>query len=89
MGDAYMELDNVAEAAASYVKAAANDNTFTSPFYLLRAGMAYEMAGDYAKAIAAYNRIKADYPNSNEGFSIELNSSGDDSILKETFDRIS
>ena len=41
--------------------------------YLLRAGMAYEMAGDYAKAIAAYNKIKADYPNSNEGFSIEKN----------------
>ena len=71
MGDAYMELDKVAEAAASYEKAAANENTFSSPFYLLRAGIAYEMAGNYQKAIDTYKRIKAEYPNSNEAFSIE------------------
>ena len=74
LADAYMELDNVAEAAKCYENAAVKSaNSFTSPMYLLRAGMAYEMAGDYAKAIAAYNKIKADYPNSNEGFSIEKN----------------
>mgnify|MGYP006377786675 FL=1 len=69
-----MELGNVAEAAKAYENAAAKSaNSFTSPMYLLRAGMAYEMAGNYAKAIAAYNKIKADYPNSNEGLSIEKN----------------
>ena len=71
MGDAYMELDKVAEAAKAYENAAANANTFTSPFYLLRAGMAYEMVGNYQKAIDTYKRIKAEYPNSNEAFSIE------------------
>ena len=71
MGDAYMELDKVAEAAAAYEKAAANKNSFTSPFYMLRAGMAYEMAGNYQKAIDTYKSLKAEYPNSNEAFSIE------------------
>ena len=72
MADANMELNNVAEAAKCYESAAVkSENGFTSPMYLLRAGMAYEMAGNYQKAIEIYNRIKADYPNSNEGFSIE------------------
>lgn len=72
MADAYMELDNVAEAAKCYESAALkSENGFTSPMYLLRAGMAYEMAGNYQKAIEVYKKIKADYPNSNEGFSIE------------------
>lgn len=72
MADAYMELDNVAEAAKCYESAAVkSENGFTSPMYLLRAGMAYEMAGNYQKAIEVYKKIKADYPNSNEGFSIE------------------
>ena len=74
LADAYMELDNVAEAAATYVKAAnKSENTLTSPMYLLRAGMAYEMIGDYQKALNAYNEIKKEYPTSNEGFSIEKN----------------
>ena len=72
LADAYMELGNVAEAAKCYVSAPKKSaNSFTSPMYLLRAGMAYEMVGDYQNAINVYNTIKADYPNSNEGFSIE------------------
>lgn len=74
MGDAYMELDNVAEAAKCYESAAIkSENSFTSPMYLLRAGMAYEMTANYQKAIDTYKKIKADYPNSNEAFSIEKN----------------
>lgn len=72
MGDAYMELDNVAEAAQCYESASVKSaNSFTSPMYLLRAGMAYEMVGNYQKAIDSYKKIKADYPTSNEAFSIE------------------
>ena len=74
MGDAYMELDNVAEAAKCYEKAAKESkNSFTSPMYLVRAGFAYEMVGDYTKALEMYKIIKAEYPNSNEGFTIEKN----------------
>lgn len=72
LADSYMELDNIAEAAKNYEKAAVkSQNTFTSPMYLLRAGMAYEMLGNYAKAIEVYQIIKSEYPNSNEGFGIE------------------
>ncbi|MBR6775371.1 MAG: tetratricopeptide repeat protein [Bacteroidales bacterium] len=72
MGDAYMELDNVAEAAKCYESAALKSaNSFSSPMYLLRAGMAYEMIANYPKAVEVYKRIKADYPTSNEAFSIE------------------
>lgn len=72
LADAYMELDKVAEAAAAYEKAAnKSENTLTSPMYLLRAGMAYELAGNYQQALNVYNKIKKDYPTSNEGFSID------------------
>lgn len=72
IGDAYMELGNIAEAAKYYEQAAfSSKNTFTSPMHMLRAGMAYEMNGNYDKAIELYKKIKADYPTSNEAFSIE------------------
>lgn len=74
MGDAYMELGNVAEAAKCYEKAAKESkNTFTSPMMLLKAGYAYEMVEDYQKALEMYKLIKSDYINSNEGFNIEKN----------------
>lgn len=74
LADAYMELDNLTEAVKCYEEAATESaNSFTSPMYLLRAGIVYEMLGNYAKAIEMYNVIKADYPNSPEGFSIEKN----------------
>lgn len=74
MGDAYMELDNAAEAAKCYEKAALESkNSFTSPMMLMKAGFAYEMVNNYQKALEVYKIIKAEYPNSNEGFSIEKN----------------
>lgn len=74
MGDAYMELDNAAEAAKCYEKAALESkNSFTSPMMLMKAGFAYEMVNNYQKALDMYKIIKAEYPNSNEGFSIEKN----------------
>lgn len=72
MGDAYLELENAAEAAKCYEKAAKESaNSFTSPMFLMKAGLAYEMVEDYQKALEMYKIIKAEYPNSNEGFSIE------------------
>ena len=74
MGDAYLELENVAEAAKCYEKAAKESaNTFTSPMFLMKAGLAYEMLENYQKALDMYKLIKSDYPTSNEGFNIEKN----------------
>ena len=72
MGDAYMELDNAAEAAKCYERAASETaNSFTGPMFLMRAGLAYEMVENYKKALDMYKTIKAEYPNSNEGFNID------------------
>ena len=74
MGDAYLELDNPAEAAKCYERAALDSkNSFTSPMMLMKAGYSYEMVDNFEKALEMYNIIKTEYPNSNEGFSIEKN----------------
>jgi tetratricopeptide (TPR) repeat protein len=72
IGDVYMELDEPQTAAGYYISAAEmNDNDFTSPVFFLKAGWAYEVAGDYEKALEIYERIKFDYPASNEAREIE------------------
>lgn len=74
MGDAYLELDNAAEAAKCYERAALDSkNSFTSPMMLMKAGYSYEMVENYQKALEMYKIIQTEYPNSNEGFSIEKN----------------
>ena len=74
MGDAYMELDNVAEAAACYEKAAKDTkNITTSPMFLMKAGYAYEMVENYTKALEMYNIISSEYPTNTEGFHVLKN----------------
>jgi len=71
-GDAYMELDNVAEALSYYEKAVSeSDNDFTSPIYLQKAGFAAEKAGKFDKAIDYYTQVKEKYPTTNEGRNAE------------------
>lgn len=67
IGDCYMELGNYSNAAASYAKAAnTNSNRWFTPSYLMKLGLAYENAGDNAKAIAAYSRIITEFPGAPE-----------------------
>ena len=71
IGDCYMELDNLNEAVAYYEKAVnKSKNEFTGPLFLNKAGMTYEILGDYANALKCYKALKADYPLSNEAFEI-------------------
>ena len=71
IGDCYMELNDLQNAVSYYGKAATkNANEFTSPIFLMKEGMTYEILGDYAKAMNAYQTIKKDFPNSNEAFEI-------------------
>ncbi len=68
IGDAYMELEEVDEALTHYEKAAtANDNDFSTPVYLQKAGFAAEKAGNFDKAIDYYTQVKKKYPTTNEG----------------------
>jgi TolA-binding protein len=65
MGDAHMELGEFSEAAAQYVRAANYKPTDEfSPGYLLKAGLAYEEAGNNEEAVSAYQQIIDEYPTS-------------------------
>ena len=74
IGDCYMELDDLQSAVTYYGKAAAkNANDFTSPMFLMKEGITYEMIGDFGKALNAYQTLKKDFPNSNEAFEVSKN----------------
>jgi len=74
IGDCHMELGDNQNAAVYYGKAARkNTNDFTSPMFLVKEGMTYEIMGNYGKALEAYKLLKKDYPLSNEAFEISKN----------------
>lgn len=67
-GDAYLELGNKEKAVKLYLEAAKlNSNTFTSPFYFLKAGNTYEALGTKDKALEIYQTIKEKYSESEQG----------------------
>ena len=71
-GDAYMELGETKKAASNYMDASSfNANDFTTPIYLQKAGIAYEMIGDFNSAIAAYEKIEKDFAKSAEARDVE------------------
>jgi len=72
IGDAYSQLDEPAKAINFYKKAAEHKkNDFTSPLYLLRAGILLENEGRLKEAGELFERIKSDYPTSAEGRNID------------------
>ena len=72
IGDANMELGNTKEAISFYTKAANFiDNKFTTPLYLMKAGLAYEENSELEMALKTYKRIEKDYPSTTEGRQIE------------------
>jgi tetratricopeptide (TPR) repeat protein len=72
IGDAYMSLNNTTKAIDYYKDAADNNpNDFVSPVYLLKAGWAYEMSGNWKEAKMIYERIKKDFPQAREARDIE------------------
>lgn len=71
-GDAYMELGKTKQAASNYMDASSfNTNDFTTPIYLQKAGLAYEMLGEYDKALIAYETIEKDFIKSAEARDVE------------------
>jgi tetratricopeptide (TPR) repeat protein len=72
IGDAYMELNQPGKAADYYTEAAGlQDNEFTTPLFLMKAGLTYETQKDYKNALGVYEKIKTNYPNTNEGREID------------------
>ncbi|MEI6521998.1 MAG: tetratricopeptide repeat protein [Bacteroidota bacterium] len=72
MGDATLEMGKQEDAVALYLKAAKmNENKFTTPLYLMKAGGVYEDLKNYDIALKVYEQIKSDYVTSTEGREIE------------------
>lgn len=83
IGDCYMELDKVKEAADYYMNAVnKSKNEFTGPVFLVKAGMTYEILGEYANALKCYQTLKNDYPTSDEAFDISRNIAKMEELLK-------
>lgn len=72
LADCYASTDQLPQAAATFLKAAKKaDNNVLSPYYLLQAGLIYEALEKPAEALKLYKEIKAKYPSSQEGSSID------------------
>jgi tetratricopeptide (TPR) repeat protein len=72
IGDAYVELGDMAKGAAYYSEAASfSPNEFLTPVFLMKEGQVHESLGDYGKALEAYQRILDEYPTSTEGTTVE------------------
>lgn len=67
IGDANLEMGNNEEAVSYYNRAADyNPNEYTTPTYLMKAALTYELMEDYSSAVDCYERIVQKYVNSNE-----------------------
>ncbi|MGL5682943.1 MAG: tetratricopeptide repeat protein [Marinifilaceae bacterium] len=72
IGDAYMQLNNYKEAASFYGKATASkQNDFSTPYILMKQGLALEKAGDAKKAVEVYSKVEKDFPNSMQAREVE------------------
>ena len=72
IGDAYLELEDMHQAARYYRKAYRyKPNDFTTPLFLFKAGLLFEEMGEFKDALLVYERIKKEYANSNEGRNID------------------
>lgn len=67
LGDAYMEQNDIQNAADAYHKASTHEpNKFFTPTYLMKEALAYEKLNQNDKAIAAYDKIINEYWESTE-----------------------
>ncbi len=68
IGDCYSEINQSDEAVKYYERAADHvKNEFTSPIYLMRAGILLEETGAFKKALKIYSRIEKEFNKSQEG----------------------
>ncbi|WP_461532695.1 tetratricopeptide repeat protein [Sinomicrobium sp.] len=73
IGDAFMQLDQPEEALDYYERAfAANSNGFTTPRFLFKAGVTALELGKNDLALKYFNRVKDEYPDSEEGRTIDI-----------------
>lgn len=62
-GDALVELGRADEAVKLFEKAAGMaKNDFTTPMYLMKAGILHQQAGDWKAAAKAFKRVTSEFP---------------------------
>ncbi len=65
IGDAYVELGRAQEAVKQFEKAASmTTNEFTTPMFLMKAGVIYQQEGDWKSAAKVFRRVATDFPSS-------------------------
>lgn len=65
MGDCYVEMEDYNTAAEKFEEAAEREpNEFTSPMFLKKLGLVYEVLNDKAAAVDAYQKIKDEWSES-------------------------
>lgn len=73
IGDAFADINQPKEAFDYYLKAAnLKDNNFSTPLFLFKAGNTAIELENYSKAQELFERIKNDYPNSEEAKNIDI-----------------
>lgn len=73
IGDAFADINQYDDALDYYLKAAnLQDNNFSTPLFLFKAGNTAMDLEKYSKALDAFKRIKKDYPNSTEAKNIDI-----------------
>ncbi len=73
IGDAFAQLDQNGEAMEYYEKAISHStNDFTTPLYLMKAGVLALSTGDKEKALQLFNRIKDEFPNTDQGRNVDV-----------------
>ncbi len=72
IGDAYAEKNDFSNALSNYGKAAnAGDNEVLAAYYLKKMGLLHEKQGNKSEAASAFQKIKNEYPLSQEGTDID------------------
>ena len=67
LGDAWAEKGDLEKGLSMYNKAVNNgDNELVTPYYLKKVAMLSQKLGKNKEALGAWERIKTEYPNSNE-----------------------
>nr|WP_314290027.1 tetratricopeptide repeat protein [uncultured Capnocytophaga sp.] len=73
IGDAYLQQKNNTEALNYYIKAFEHSNNdFVTPIYLKKAGIAASLQGKNQDALKYYERIKNEYPTSEQARTIDI-----------------
>jgi tetratricopeptide (TPR) repeat protein len=73
LGDAFMQLNQPEDALGYYEKAIAhNENNYTTPRFLYKAGTTALELGKKDKALEYFKRIKDEFPTTEEGRTIDI-----------------